>query len=512
MVIKDFWVSLRRFVLIVLTVLAVFNIALSLLQSLTQPQVQSRLELYQTNSILQAAEFETDNAKVRQLFDASIGENPYEAARKQYEEAHQAAQTSRRTLQNQLQQLDRKVFPEDGESQKQQLQQAIRDASQSIDEIDLKLGILQIQQGQTPVALKTWQDLSDHARAERPEIASTAEILQQLWSQPAVVSPEAEVQLEQTLEGWFRDRALAQLYQIQKRKESLTQLKVQQQAAAQQALVKLAIIGGLPALGGLLGLGLLIVLLVQFALQRERSLLAIPDRLTWSVPWDGGTIWQVLIVGFFFIGQSILPLFLGLLGLEPAGFSLRQKALLVLSSYIFLAVAGLSILYVSIKPFFPLPEGWFRFKFLSNWLVWGFGGYFVAIPLVIGVSLVNQQLWDGQGGSNPILSLALQAQDLVALAIFFFTASIAAPVFEEIMFRGFLLPSLTRYLPVWAAVGASSLVFAVAHLSLSEVLPLTVLGMVLGFVYARSRNLLSSILLHSLWNSGTLLTLFVLGS
>lgn len=116
------------------------------------------------------------------------------------------------------------------------------------------------------------------------------------------------------------------------------------------------------------------------------------------------------------------------------------------------------------------------------------------------------------GGSNPLLSLALEGQDQVALAIFFFTAAIAAPLFEEFLFRGFLLPSLTRYLPVWGAIVVSSLLFATAHLSLSEILPLTVLGMVLGIVYTRSRNLLAPMLLHSLWNSGTLLSLFVLGS
>jgi hypothetical protein len=106
----------------------------------------------------------------------------------------------------------------------------------------------------------------------------------------------------------------------------------------------------------------------------------------------------------------------------------------------------------------------------------------------------------------------LESQDFVVLGIFFFTASIAAPFFEEMMFRGFLLPSLTRYFPVGGAILISGLIFAFAHLNLSEVLPLLVLGMVLGFVYSRSRNLLSSMLLHSLWNSGTLLSLFVLGS
>ena len=87
-----------------------------------------------------------------------------------------------------------------------------------------------------------------------------------------------------------------------------------------------------------------------------------------------------------------------------------------------------------------------------------------------------------------------------------------APLFEEFLFRGFLLPSLTRYMPVWGAITVSSLVFAIAHLSLSEVLPLAVLGGVLGIVYTRSRNLLAPMLLHSAWNSVTMLGLFLLGN
>jgi hypothetical protein len=136
----------------------------------------------------------------------------------------------------------------------------------------------------------------------------------------------------------------------------------------------------------------------------------------------------------------------------------------------------------------------------------------VAFPLVLLVSLLNQQLWQGQGGSNPLILLALESKNAIALIIFFFTAAIAAPIFEEIIFRGFLLASLTRYLSSGSAIVLSAVIFAAAHLSLSEVLPLTVLGIVLGFVYNRSGNLLSSILLHALWNSGTLLSLFILGS
>jgi membrane protease YdiL (CAAX protease family) len=253
-------------------------------------------------------------------------------------------------------------------------------------------------------------------------------------------------------------------------------------------------------------------LLVQLLIKKQDSLLAINSGIPWKTPWDVEIIWQVLIVGFFFIGQIILPLFFGFLKFDLSSFSLRGKAIYVLISYLSMAVSGLLVLYFSIKPFLPLSKDWFRFQLLSNWFFWGFGGYLIALPLVVVISLINQVFWNGQGGSNPLLFLALESQDKIVLAIFFFTASIAAPVFEEIIFRGFLLPSLTRYFPVWGAIVISSLVFALAHLNLSEVLPLATLGIVLGFVYTRSRNMLSSMLLHSLWNSGTLVSLFILGS
>lgn len=71
---------------------------------------------------------------------------------------------------------------------------------------------------------------------------------------------------------------------------------------------------------------------------------------------------------------------------------------------------------------------------------------------------------------------------------------------EQAIFRGFLLPSLHRYLPMAGAVLTSSVCFAMAHFSLQRFLPLVFLGIIMGTLYARSNNLLSCITLHSLWN------------
>ncbi|MGB3136148.1 MAG: type II CAAX endopeptidase family protein, partial [Nodosilinea sp.] len=218
-----------------------------------------------------------------------------------------------------------------------------------------------------------------------------------------------------------------------------------------------------------------------------------------------------LIAGFFFLGQILLPLVLGSLGLGGAALSSRGRAIFSLVYYLLMAAGSLSVLWWSIRPYRPIPKDMFRLKPSGSGLLWGLGGYFVALPLMFGVALLNQKIWQGQGGSNPLLQTVLEEQDGVALLVFFITAAVAAPLFEEVLFRGFLLPSLTRYLSTSGAIALSAFIFAAAHLSLSEVLPLTLLGAVLGFVYTRSRNLLSPMVLHSAWNSATMLGLFILG-
>ncbi|MGL6139042.1 MAG: CPBP family intramembrane glutamate endopeptidase, partial [Planktothrix sp.] len=48
----------KRWILAILTLLAISFLGLSLLNSWTQPQIQSRLELYQTNLLLHASQWQ----------------------------------------------------------------------------------------------------------------------------------------------------------------------------------------------------------------------------------------------------------------------------------------------------------------------------------------------------------------------------------------------------------------------------------------------------------------------
>ncbi|MBD2561651.1 MULTISPECIES: CPBP family intramembrane glutamic endopeptidase [Nostoc] len=522
--------TLKRLVLIfILTPIAVLLAVSALFSSWQEPQFQSRLELYQTNIALQAQAWQSEDSSDRNLQavqEAILGEQPLESATKQYQEARQSVAANLDKVNNKLAQLRSqpeitpippKPLPDVPPTTKtskqgqQQLQQSLKQLQKLLAELDLRLGILQAQQGQTDTALKTWSELQQRSDIN-PEFGETAAVLSGLWSNPPRLLQNSQERIQKNLEGWFRSTALVQLYQLQQRQDALSAVKAAQQESAAQAVLKLAVIGTIPTLAALSGLILLIFLFAQRLLKGKASLLAQNADIPWSTPWDGETILQVFVVGFFFMGQIFVPLALSLLPIPRPVSDVRLQAFSVLVSYLLVASGALLVLYFSLKRFFPLPEFWFRFRFQDKWFLWGLGGYCAALPIVVVVSLINQQLWQGQGGSNPLLQLALESQDGIALGIFFSTAAIAAPFFEEILFRGFLLPSLTRYLPVWGSILISSLLFAIAHLSLSEILPLTALGIVLGVVYTRSRNLLAPMLLHSLWNSGTLLSLFVLGS
>jgi hypothetical protein len=499
----------KRSLLAILTVISMYSVFFALSQSLGEPQVQAQLELYQTNLILNASSLNqssnpliSDSGNVGNIAQVLIGNDPYGVAQSQYEKTLTVTKDSLHNLEVKNKSLLDSEKAIASESPRQQLKQNIQQNKKLINDLNIKLGIISAKENQLNIANTYWADIPDQ---------ELKQVLNKIWIKRLQIDDNAEEIVNKKLDGWFQLNTLAQLYENQNNQVKLTEIQLKQEILAEKSVYRLFTLSIIPVIGGLVGFGLIIFLIIQLAIKKETSILATNYNQIWESPWDWEIIWQVFIVGFFFLSQVLLPIFFGLSGFNPSGLTIKGKALYVLASYFFMAGGGLLVLYLSLKSFFPLPEGWFK---LTNkkWYLWGIGGYLVAIPSVFLVSILNQQLWQGRGGSNPLLLLALESQDKFALAIFFITASIAAPIFEEIMFRGFLLPSLTRYLPVWGAIVVSGVIFAVAHLSLAEIIPLATLGIILGIVYTRSHSLLASITVHSLWNSGTLFSLFVLGS
>jgi len=458
--------TFKRIILFFLTIVAILFSGSSLIGSLKEAQFQSELELYQTNIVLLATEWQPseEEENLQSAKKAVLGVKPLEGALKQYQEARNSAKNNLDKVENQLTQLASKSsdilatptaesevapltnIPSKVEQKK--LRQTSNQLQKSIAELDLQIGILQARQDKTNTAIETWQKVQKNSSIN-PQLRETSQALIGLWQKSPKVSEDAELLIKDNLKQWFRYSALEKIYQTQENTQSLNNIKIIQQQAAEKALLKLVTIAVLPALGGFIGVILLIFTFGQWIIKRKSALLAQNAGKVWSTPWDGETILQVFVVGFFLMGQLVVPLLLQSLPIPRPAPKVRIQALYVFISYIFVASGSLLVLYLSIKQFLPLPEDWFRFRLRDGWLLWVIGGYCAVIPIFIVVSLINQQLWQGQGGSNPLLQIVLESKDNLALLLFFSTAAIAAPLFEEFLFRGFLLPSLTRYLPVW---------------------------------------------------------------
>ena len=134
----------------------------------------------------------------------------------------------------------------------------------------------------------------------------------------------------------------------------------------------------------------------------------------------------------------------------------------------------------------------------------------MIIPFVLLVSLIMNLLIDNQNGSNPLLEIVLNNGNYISFILLFLTTTFLAPIFEEVIFRGVLLPILSREFGIILGITISSFIFALAHLSLSEMIPLFTLGIGLGTTRLISGRLSSSVIMHSLWNGMTFLNLFLL--
>lgn len=78
----------------------------------------------------------------------------------------------------------------------------------------------------------------------------------------------------------------------------------------------------------------------------------------------------------------------------------------------------------------------------------------------------------------------------------FFAIAIAAPLVEELLFRGLLQNALARRMPVWGAIILSSLLFASVHLQPYAIPGLMSLSIAFGYLYHRTGSLRMNILLH----------------
>ena len=82
-----------------------------------------------------------------------------------------------------------------------------------------------------------------------------------------------------------------------------------------------------------------------------------------------------------------------------------------------------------------------------------------------------------------------------------FVGVIVAPLVEEIFFRGFVFSGLRQKYNWKVATFLSSALFAIAHLQWVALIPTFLMGVVLSYLFHRSKSILPGIILHLIVNS-----------
>ncbi len=94
------------------------------------------------------------------------------------------------------------------------------------------------------------------------------------------------------------------------------------------------------------------------------------------------------------------------------------------------------------------------------------------------------------------------------IKLYFYASMIAAPIFEEILFRGFIQSELMRGFRPAGAIFFSALIFALAHGVLFQSLFTFFVGLMLGWFYYKTQNLFVTMIIHIAFNVSSIITLF----
>jgi len=250
-------------------------------------------------------------------------------------------------------------------------------------------------------------------------------------------------------------------------------------------------------LAGLAGLGLLVLTAAASGLALLIHLAVSPGQPRPLPEWtlSGRAASLVLLAWFlgFFLAGNLAGLLLapwpGLRWLSlPLGYALHAG--LGLGLLCRAEGIGLRTLWHKVA---PEPAG--------RDLAWGFAFLGLAVFLVLAVALVTGPLLSpDQSPQRDLQELLRGLRGWAPNVALFLTITLLAPCFEELLFRGFLLPVLARRLPLAWALVLSALLFGAIHLQPAGLPVLGTLGLALGLAMHRTASLRTPILVHACWN------------
>jgi membrane protease YdiL (CAAX protease family) len=237
--------------------------------------------------------------------------------------------------------------------------------------------------------------------------------------------------------------------------------------------------------------------------RRRLGLPAVEPRPHPQAPWTGADVAAAVIT---FFGLQVLAV-----GGLPADASLRAR--LAAGSLSMLAATGLTLATLRSRgiswPALRLPAG----RVASD-LRLAVAALCLLVAPLLGMAALLDRL---EPYRHVIVDFLAANRDPLSIGLVCFAAVVAAPIAEEVLFRGLLQGWLETLLgglvPGRAgplAIAFSSAAFALAHLGQGLAwLPLFFFGWVAGYLALQTGSLLPGIILHALFNAVSVVMLLL---
>lgn len=224
-----------------------------------------------------------------------------------------------------------------------------------------------------------------------------------------------------------------------------------------------------------------------------------------SRPWT----WREALVAIGAVGSMILLANgLALLLHKPS-----ETTMVVIQSIFLDATGVLLIALIAHMRSWSWADAFGMTRWRWDWLRAGVLFYLVLLPFLLFVSLIYQGILFSKGYPTDLqdIALLLSADNPIWLRLYLgFLAVFLAPLFEECLFRGILLPLLVRNTGLGTGIFITSLAFSAIHLHLPSLIPLMVVAAALSLAYLYTRCLWVPIVMHALFNGINLILLTVI--
>lgn len=153
-----------------------------------------------------------------------------------------------------------------------------------------------------------------------------------------------------------------------------------------------------------------------------------------------------------------------------------------------------------------------RSKDIARQVGMGFIFYLALFPVFVGASIASHLmllLFGFEVSIQDVVAIFQSIESPYLFILYLILATIVAPIVEEFLFRGILLPLIGSTWGTGSAVLATSLFFALVHFHLPAFLPLFVLAIGLSIAYIHTRNIAVPIFMHMIFNAVNIGLLFV---